>query len=117
MCGQKGRLAASVGAKIAEKRKRLGMSQGRLSELLGINQVSLSRMENGEISPKFSRLQDIADALSCSVAELFHFESSDSAKKGEKIAEMINTLPERAQGLVAALVVTAVTELRDMGEE
>ena len=56
-------LAQRVGAAIAARRKQRGYTQSQLAERLSISQEALSRMEKGIISPKFSRLEDLADAL------------------------------------------------------
>lgn len=65
------RLATIVGANIAALRKMKGWNQIDLAERLGIGADSLSRMERGLVAPRFSRLELIANALGCSVAELF----------------------------------------------
>jgi len=64
-------LMASFGAIVAERRKSLGISQEALAERIGVSQESLSRMERGFIAPRFERLQLFADALGCSIADLF----------------------------------------------
>ena len=53
-------LAMQVGAVIAPRRKQMGLTQVQLATRLGITQDSLSRMENGAIAPKFSRLPELA---------------------------------------------------------
>ena len=65
-------LTRIFGLNLQCRRKRLHMTQEMLAERIGIGQQSLSRMERGGIAPKFERLQDIADALQCSVMELFN---------------------------------------------
>ena len=62
---------ASFGTIVAERRKSLGISQETLAERIGVSQESLSRMERGFIAPRFERLQLFADALGCSIADLF----------------------------------------------
>ena len=53
------------------KRKAMNLTQEALAEIFGIGQQSLSRMERGAMAPKFERLSDIANALHCTVADLF----------------------------------------------
>jgi len=43
-----------------------------------MTQDSLSRIASDEVAPRFSRLQDIADALSCPVVDLFRFTAPES---------------------------------------
>ena len=64
-------LAERVGANILAKRKMRGLTQAALAERIGVEQQSLSRMENGKIAPRFERLECLAASLHCSVAELF----------------------------------------------
>lgn len=64
-------LASIVGANIATIRASRGLSQGELAEKLGVSPTQLSRWENGKVGPRFERLEDIANILHCTVAELF----------------------------------------------
>lgn len=64
-------LARRVGANIAAHRKLKGWTQAQLGEILGIGTDSLCRIERGTMAPRFQRLEDIAEALGCSVADLF----------------------------------------------
>ena len=67
----KQRLAVIVGANITARRKLRGWNQSTLAEYLGIGADSLSRIERGLVAPRFQRLEELADILECSVAELF----------------------------------------------
>ncbi|MCL1890340.1 MAG: helix-turn-helix domain-containing protein, partial [Desulfovibrionaceae bacterium] len=67
-------LTKIVGANIMNRRKRRNLTQEKLAEMVGIGQQSLSRMEQGHIAPRFERLQGFANALGCSVADLFQQE-------------------------------------------
>ena len=69
---------ASFGAIIAERRRLLGISQESMAERVGISQESLSRMEKGFIAPRFERLQLFAEAMGCSIADLFRVQSGPS---------------------------------------
>jgi transcriptional regulator with XRE-family HTH domain len=87
-------LAKAVGGIIYEKRKALGLTQAVLAEKLGIGQQSLSRIEQGRMAPKFERLQDIAEALECGVADLFRNVDVRGARYAESIADILVTLTE-----------------------
>jgi len=106
------KLAVLVGAGIAARRKKKGMTQAQLAGFLGITQDSLSRMESGIIAPKFSRLSDIADALGCSVVELFKSISPDGQRKSDAITGMIQELPEELQDVLVNLVANAAAALK-----
>ena len=107
------KLAVLVGAGIAARRKKMGMTQAQLAGILSITQDSLSRMESGIIAPKFSRLSDIASTLGCSVADLFKTASPEAQRRSEAIAEMIQELPEEFQDVLDNLVANAVAALKD----
>ena len=64
-------LARRVGANIAAYRKLKGWTQAQLGEILGIGTDSLCRIERGTMAPRFQRLEDIAEALDCTVSDLF----------------------------------------------
>jgi transcriptional regulator with XRE-family HTH domain len=114
MRGKKNKLSSSVGAVIAEKRKKKRWTQAQFAGIIGITQDSLSRMESGEIAPKFSRLQDIANALSCPVSDLFRFTTPDAIHKAERIADLIGVLPEQFQDVVMELLSNTVSAFRGM---
>ena len=84
-----------VGKNIARRRKLLEMSQEKLAEKIGVAQESLSRMEQGRMAPKFSRLQSIADVLNCSVVDIFRRQEEDMAVNAESIAEIMNPSPKK----------------------
>ena len=54
------RLAVIFGANMASRRNAKGLSQAELAERWNITNESLSRMEGGKISPRFSRLEALA---------------------------------------------------------
>jgi transcriptional regulator with XRE-family HTH domain len=55
---------------IRETRKKIGLTQVQLSEATGIDQASISRMENGRQGITLEHLQRIADVLGVSLADL-----------------------------------------------
>jgi transcriptional regulator with XRE-family HTH domain len=89
---------ASFGAIISERRGLLGISQEALAERVGISQESLSRMEKGFIAPRFERLQQFADALDCSIPDLFRMQSgaSERALMIEQIISSVSDCEQRA---------------------
>jgi transcriptional regulator with XRE-family HTH domain len=96
-------LASIFGMLAAEKRKFLDMSQETLAEQVGITQVALSRIEKGKISPRFERLQAFADALHCTVAELFPG-SGMVQHNAAILADLLRPLPEYEQKKIVELV-------------
>ena len=105
---------ASFGSSVSERRKMLGISQEVLAERVGISQESLSRMEKGFIAPRFERLRLFADALECSISDLFRVES-DVSEQAATIEQLISPLSDTEQKevvTVVAKIVTLITEKR-----
>lgn len=96
-------VAKVFGTIIAEKRKVLGMSQELLAEYVGITQESLSRMEKGLIAPRFERLQRFADALQCSISDLFQTQCTVN-DRAAVIEKLIATLPDSKQSEIIEIV-------------
>ncbi|WP_186106621.1 helix-turn-helix domain-containing protein [Burkholderia gladioli] len=63
-------LAARVGTAIAEQRRARGLTQAKLAEMLDLEQEAISRWERGTRVPTLHRLQQLSDALDCSVDQL-----------------------------------------------
>lgn len=54
----------AVGDALRERRIELGWTQGALAERSGVTQADISRIENGQIDPRWSTVRRIAMALS-----------------------------------------------------
>ena len=100
MKGGSNSLTKAVGAVIYKKRKALGLTQAALAEKLGIGQQSLSRIEQGRMAPKFERLQDIADALECGVADLFRNADAGVEQCANSIAGLLAPLTDEERAFV-----------------
>jgi predicted transcriptional regulator len=49
--------------RIAERRKRLGLTQSQLAELAGVSQSYIAKLEAGKIEPSYRKVKAILDAL------------------------------------------------------
>ena len=67
----------SIGSQIALRRKELKMSQETLGEMVNVSFQAVSAWERGIYSPETEKLQDIAKALSTSVAWLMEESSPE----------------------------------------
>ncbi len=63
-------LDRALGTYIRVRRKRLGMSQSKLAESVGVTFQQVQKYERGANRVSFSALVKIAKALDCRVAEL-----------------------------------------------
>ena len=60
-----------TGTKIKEIRKQKGLTQKQLGDLCGMADSAIRRYENGNANPKIETLQKIADALGCSLIDVY----------------------------------------------
>lgn len=65
-------------------REKKGLSKNKLGELTGVNQTTIGRWENGEISPTIDNVIDLMNALNIPLDELGTF-LGKNLENGEKI--------------------------------
>lgn len=106
-------LAKIFGNNIRKKRKELYLTQDELAERLGIGQQSLSRIERGVMAPKFERLEDIANALQCSVSALFYAERCEKDEIDWIIRENLQDLQEKEQKIILKLIAEVSAVLKE----
>ena len=108
-------LALVFGANVARRRQLLKMSQAELSEKLDIAPDVVSRVENGYISPRFGRIEQIAATLGCSVPELFREQNEEISTLASSLAEMIYPLPSNKREEIISLIAQLVRVLNEKG--
>ncbi|MGF6534951.1 transcriptional regulator with XRE-family HTH domain [Paraburkholderia sp. GAS206C] len=104
-------LARSIGMAIAARRKALGMTQESLSELIQIEQSSLSRIERGTLIPSLERLASITEGLECGLADLFNVGGVNSHDRAARIHEKLSRLTQLQQEIVERLIDDALALL------
>ena len=52
-------------------RKKAGLTQVQLAELLGVSQANISTWEKGKAFPSADKLPNIAEVLKCKIDDLF----------------------------------------------
>ena len=105
-------LLKTIAENIIAQRKKRGLSQKELAAKLAITNESMGRIERGVMAPKFSRLQDIADTLQCSVAYLMQDGSPNVKDRAQMLAELLNGLPTEKQEAVMDVMYTTVNALK-----
>lgn len=60
------------GSNIAILRKKIGIKQEELAQILEINTATLSRWENGHFEPNATAIKKICEVLHCTEAELLN---------------------------------------------
>ena len=63
--------APERGSQVAQARKRAGLTQQQLAEKVGVNRVSIARVEAGSRAPSMALALRIAEVLEESVENLF----------------------------------------------
>ena len=63
------------GARIAELRKRLNISQEELAERCGVHRTYIGSIERGEKSPTLNTIEKFAKGLGIEIIEFFKYDS------------------------------------------
>ncbi|MBH9659403.1 helix-turn-helix transcriptional regulator [Burkholderia pseudomallei] len=103
-------LAARVGTAIAEQRRARGLTQAKLAEMINLEQEAISRWERGARMPTLHRLQQLSDALDCSVDQLLQRGSKRPDDQLAMIADALDGLDNDER----TLVVNFVQQFADM---
>jgi len=71
---------------IAELRKKAGLKQQELADILHLDRSTVSKWETGEAFPTGNKLPQVAKALQCEIGDLFPKNEKKSGKKRVKSA-------------------------------
>lgn len=86
--------------KLHEARKRANLTQAQLAEKLGVNRATVSKYENGEISPTIEQLFKIASILNVSALSLLDADNPDDAEILEgKLSYPLKSLASKLNGI------------------
>lgn len=99
-----------LGQKIRARRKELGMTQEQLAEKLGIGHQALSRIEQGHMAPKMDRLPLLADALKCTVSDLFR--EKEALDYPDRIYDLFSGLSPKKQEFIFQHIASLVFLLK-----
>ena len=83
-----------LGKRIKELREKRGLTQQELSELAGIDQRNLSKIECGVNFVSSETLEKLSSALNVPIKDLFDFDhlNEDTLKKEELISSIQNNI-------------------------
>lgn len=79
-----------LGKRLRELRKRKGINQEKLAELIDVDPTTISNIENGKNYPSMINLENILNVLDCTFTEAFDFENKNSNE--ELITQITNKL-------------------------
>lgn len=87
-----------LGKRIRELRKRKGLKQEQLAEMVGLEPTSISNIENGYNYPSFQNLEKIAFVLDTNFVNIFKYEHHNEDKNLiTKIINVLNDNPDKIQ--------------------
>lgn len=95
-----------IGKNIKKIRKTRKWTQAQLAEKVGIEPVSIARIETGLTFPKEENLSAIAKTLDVDVSDLFVDRIPDKKNTIKYIQTAINTLDKRDLEIISNLVKT-----------
>jgi transcriptional regulator with XRE-family HTH domain len=99
-----------LGENIRKIRELKGFSQQNLADEINVDQKTISRIEKGELSPKFEVIVGIAKVLSVSLSQLLSFNENmifnnyNQYQQGGNYNAYINTEIEKVEELYKQLL-------------
>ena len=98
-----------IGKKVQEFRKKKGMTQEELSELINISPHYLSALERGLYNIKLETLVKILNCLDCSADEIFcDVVNKSYATNANRLSDRLDKLPIEEQSKILAVVDTMI---------
>lgn len=76
-----------LGSRLRELRKRKGINQEKLAELINVEPATISNIENGKNYPSMINLESILNVLDSSFLDAFDFEHKNTS---ENLIQEIN---------------------------
>ena len=103
-----------IGRKIQEFRKKKGMTQEKLSEIIDISPHYLSALERGVYNIKLETLVKMLNALDISADEVFcDVVNKSCAVSLGRLSERLDLLPTEEQQRILAVVDTMIKSLEN----
>lgn len=94
-----------LGKRLRELRKRKGINQEKLAELVNVDPATISNIENGKNYPSMINLENILTVLEISFAEAFDFEHKNTSKNLIKqINQLIEANPDKLEDFYKIIV-------------
>jgi len=98
-----------LGKRIRELRKRKGINQEKLAELINVDPTTISNIENGKNYPSMNNLENLLEVLNSSFTEVFDFEHKNSKEDLMlQITQKLKNNPEQIE--VFYKIITALTK-------
>jgi len=87
-----------LGKRLRELRKRKGINQEQLAEMIDVDPTTISNIENGKNYPSLVNLENLLNVLNSSFLEAFDFEHKNSSENLiYQINEKLKTNPDKLE--------------------
>ena len=87
-----------LGKRLRDLRKRKGISQEKLAELINVDPTTISNIENGKNYPSLINLENLLDVLESSFLEAFYFNHKNDQKNLiNEITEILKDNPKKLE--------------------
>ena len=87
-----------LGKRLRDLRKRKGISQEKLAELINVDPTTISNIENGKNYPSLINLENLLDVLESSFLEAFDFNHKNDPKNLiNEITEILKDNPKKLE--------------------
>lgn len=104
---------ADIGQRIKAKRIEKGLTQEKLSELIGVGPSHMSHIESGSTVPSFEVFISILNALSCSADELLCRETATGKPMlNSWLSELVADCDSTEIKILSDIVIAAKQTLR-----
>ena len=105
-------LYRAVGQRLSSLRRKAGLSQQQVSEQIGIEPESISRIETGASAPSLARLRQFAELYGCSLEAIIGDASDLPADVASRIARELADLPESDRAFVAEQTISLIGHIK-----
>jgi transcriptional regulator with XRE-family HTH domain len=96
--------ATRLGEELAKLRRKKGLTQAQLAEMVNLEPISVSRIETGAVLPSIVRLHDLAAALGVSMARLLGVTDVSAASHARELAALLDPLDPNDRSLLLGIV-------------
>jgi len=100
----------ALGAVLQSGRDKMGLTQEKLGELLGLSQRYIVALENEGKRPSFNTLCKLVWTLGVDANAIFFPENCDDDAPAQRISRLLQQCDEHEVNAVAALVETLIKE-------
>lgn len=100
-----------VALRIKTLRRRRGLTQESLAELIGRTVDAVSNLERGKSLPSFETLEKLSEALETPLRDFFDLDRTVNARTAAKRVSLMATLLDAARGLTDSDLEVAVQQV------